>query len=75
MPFNIIDILATLVKDKRTNTRRFTVKAQRKGKEDNTIYVWNNATTFLAVTVDWTQSGMREIYHEIALNRIEYFEY
>ena len=75
LTFNVIDISATLTKDNETNTRRFTVIAKRKGTEDYTVYVWTDAVVYIAVTVDWTQSGMREICHKTALNRIKYFKY
>ena len=55
---NFHDITSvTLTKDTKTNTRRFTYYAKRVSNEPNTVYVWNNATTFIAVTVDWTQYG------------------
>ena len=49
-----------LTKDETSDTRNFSIEAKKEGSDDYSIYHFgdNSRSSYLTVTVDWTQSGM-----------------
>ena len=49
-----------LTKDETSDTRNFSIEAKREGTENYSIYHFsdNSGSSYLTVTVDWSQSGM-----------------